>query len=76
MKVNPILYENQTDKFSEIYADYQDVKSKFNQTQDNAALDAIPVFGRLNNFANQVSSRDYTTAMCGASGVLVGNAVR
>ncbi len=73
MKINPILYENQSDKFSEIYSDYQDIKSKFNQTQDNAALDAIPVFGRLNNFANQVSSRDYTTAMgLGALAVLNG----
>lgn len=75
MKINPILYQNQVDKFPDIYRDYQDVKSRVAPSQEdyNPVFEATPIFNRVNSFAERMSARDYTSAIgMGALAVLNG----
>ncbi len=75
MTVNPILYRYQTDKYPGIYNDYQELTSKFSPSGDenNIVFEALPIAGRINNFADKMSAREYTTAAgLGALAVLNG----
>lgn len=75
MVVNPILYQMQTEKYPDIYKDYQAVKSGVSPEEDkyNVAFEALPIAGRINNFADKMSAREYTSAMgIGALAVLNG----
>ena len=75
MVVNPVLYQMQTEKYPDIYKDYQAVKSRVSPEEDkyNVAFEALPIAGRINNFADKMSAREYTSAMgIGALAVLNG----
>ena len=75
MVISPVLYQMQTEKYPDIYKDYQAVKSKVSPEEDkyNVAFEALPIAGRINNFADKMSAREYTSAMgIGALAVLNG----
>ena len=62
MAVNAILYDNQMNKFPEIYQDYLNFKSKITKEDSENSIEAVPIFNRLNGFAERMKSREYATA--------------
>ena len=63
MSISPILYQNQVDKFPEIYKDYQTIRAVTKQPDDDSSKEAIPIINRLNSFADKMANREYTTAL-------------
>ena len=61
MSISPILYQNQVDKFPEIYKDYQTIRAVVKQPDDDSSKEAIPIINRLNSFADKMANREYTT---------------
>lgn len=64
MTISPILYQNQVNKFPDIYSDYQQIKSATTRAdKDDSSTEAMPILNRLNSFADKMASREYTTAL-------------
>ena len=60
--INPILYQNQVDKYPEIYNDYQNMRTAVQGKSGDAALEAIPFYGKINSLPDKLEQKDYLPA--------------
>ena len=68
--INPILYQNQVDKYPEIYNDYQNMRAAVQGKSSDAALEAVPFYGKINSLPDKLEQKDYlpATGILGAIG--------
>ncbi len=61
MAINPILYENQCNKLSEIYQDYLSVRNLVTTDKDekDSIFETIPIYNKAKELAQNISSKDY-----------------
>lgn len=55
------MYQNQADKFPEIYRDYQNIRSTV-ESKNNVTFEAMPVYGRINSLPDKLEKKDYIPA--------------
>lgn len=60
--INPILYQNQVDKYPEIYNDYQNMRTAVQGKPSNVALEAVPFYGKINSLPDKLEQKDYLPA--------------
>ena len=60
--INPILYQNQVNKYPEIYNDYQNLSSALNNKPSDVAFEALPVYGRISSLPDKLDKKDYLPA--------------
>ncbi len=60
--INPILYQNQVDKYPEIYNDYQNMRMAIQGKSSDAALEAVPFYGKINSLPDKLEQKDYLPA--------------
>ena len=60
--INPILYQNQVDKYPEIYNDYQNMRMAVQGKSNDAALEAVPFYGKINSLPDKLEQKDYLPA--------------
>ena len=60
--INPILYQNQVDKYPEIYNDYQNMRTAVQGKSGDAALEAVPFYGKINSLPDKLEQKDYLPA--------------
>ena len=60
--INPILYQNQVDKYPEIYNDYQNMRTAVQGKSSDAALEAVPFYGKINSLPDKLEQKDYLPA--------------
>lgn len=61
--VNPIMYQNQTDKLPQIRRDYEGVKSSVDKEGELSSIfDIIPTFRRVERVPDKVEHSDYVPA--------------
>ena len=60
--INPILYQNQVDKYPEIYNDYQNMRMAVQGKSSDAALEAVPFYGKINSLPDKLEQKDYLPA--------------
>ena len=65
--VNPIMYQNQIDKFPQIQQDYEGVKNGVNNIVDKdnklpSIFDIIPTFRRVERIPDKVEHSDFVPA--------------
>lgn len=60
--INPILYQNQVDKYPEIYNDYQNMRTVVQGKSGDAALEAVPFYGKINSLPDKLEQKDYLPA--------------
>ena len=60
--INPILYQNQVDKYPEIYNDYQNMRTAVQGKSGGAALEAVPFYGKINSLPDKLEQKDYLPA--------------
>ena len=60
--INPILYQNQVNKYPEIYNDYQNLSSALNNKPSDVAFEALPVYGRISSLQDKLDKKDYLPA--------------
>ncbi len=60
--INPILYQNQVDKYPEIYNDYQNMRAAVQGKSSDAALEAVPFYGKINSLPDKLEQKDYLPA--------------
>lgn len=60
--INPILYQNQVNKYPEIYNDYQNLSSALNSKPSDVAFEALPVYGRISSLQDKLDKKDYLPA--------------
>ena len=60
--INPILYQNQVDKYPEIYNDYQNMRMAVQGKSGDAALEAVPFYGKINSLPDKLEQKDYLPA--------------
>lgn len=62
-KVNPVLYQNQTDKLPQIQQDYEDVKKHVDKDNKFSSIfDIIPTFRRIERVPDKIDQNDYIPA--------------
>lgn len=62
--INPILYQNQVDKTTEIINDYKNLCSAVEpDSGKNIAFEGMPIFGRVNSVPEKITEQDYAPAM-------------
>lgn len=62
-KVNPVLYQNQTDKLSQIQQDYEGVKDAVDKENKLPSIfDIIPTFRRVERVPDKVEHSDFVPA--------------
>ena len=60
--INPILYQNQVDKYPEIYNDYQNMRTAVQGKSGDVALEAVPFYGKINSLPDKLEQKDYLPA--------------
>ena len=60
--INPILYQNQVNKYPEIYNDYQNMRTAVQGKSNGAALEAVPFYGKINSLPDKLEQKDYLPA--------------
>lgn len=60
--INPILYQNQVNKYPEIYNDYQNMRTAVQGKSSDAALEAVPFYGKINSLPDKLEQKDYLPA--------------
>lgn len=60
--INPILYQNQVNKYPEIYNDYQNMRTAVQGKSGGAALEAVPFYGKINSLPDKLEQKDYLPA--------------
>ena len=60
--INPILYQNQVNKYPEIYNDYQNMRMAVQGKSNDAALEAVPFYGKINSLPDKLEQKDYLPA--------------
>ena len=60
--INPILYQNQVNKYPEIYNDYQNLSSALNNKPSDVAFEALPVYRRISSLQDKLDKKDYLPA--------------
>ena len=60
--INPILYQNQVNKYPEIYNDYQNMRAAVQGKSSDAALEAVPFYGKINSLPDKLEQKDYLPA--------------
>lgn len=60
--INPILYQNQVNKYPEIYNDYQNMRTAVQGKSGDAALEAVPFYGKINSLPDKLEQKDYLPA--------------
>lgn len=62
--INPILYNFQVDKTTEIINDYRNICSAVEPDSDrNIAFEGMPIFGKVNSVPEKIEEQDYAPAM-------------
>lgn len=62
-EINPILYQNEVNKFPQIQNDYEEVKKRVDKENSFASIfDVCPIFRRLEHVPDKVESSDYIPA--------------
>lgn len=64
MAINPVLLQNQVEKFPDIYQDYQNIKHSVNPDaeSDNIVFEALPVYGKVHSLPEKLANNDYHSA--------------
>ena len=60
--INPILYQNQVNKYPEIYNDYQNMRTAVQGKSGDVALEAVPFYGKINSLPDKLEQKDYLPA--------------
>lgn len=62
--INPIFYQYQADKSTDIINDYLLIRSKVeSKPETDVVFEGVPIFGRINSVPEKLNNKDYTPAM-------------
>ena len=62
-EINPVLYQNELGKFSQIQQDYEEVKKRVDKENKLSSIfDVCPIFRRVERVPDKIEADDYIPA--------------